>query len=592
VTRKTKIVKTKAELLDALQNAVVGELIYVDDDSVINLGSSVNIDIKAGVTLASARGKNGSLGAKIMTTYKGAKYSLFKIRGDSVRITGLRISGPDTDQDGDINQIEIGINISSDSSVTYYKTIIDNNEIFGWQKVGVSIDNVKDVVVKSNHIHHNLYIDSESSSKFGYGIEIADTGSAVIENNLFDHNRHDIACNGNPKSSYAARYNLVLNGGISHNFDVHAWREKYGDSLKPDGSEYAGYAFYFEHNTFLTSNPAYMRLWWKTPDIYIRGNTDSAVVIKNNIFRKSEGHAIKHSTNGASYAPTFGDNIPGFFKLSGNSFDVDYPPAIFVSYSGSTFWTFRRFEHNQSFVVGDFAGDNRDDLFYADGNNWFVSESAKNEWQKINSSQIKTADLRFYDFDGDGITDVFRTNGEHWYIATNGGKNDWAKWRDSQVSLSKLRFGDFDGDKKTDIFWSDGNTGKWKISKGGKLGWTILNTSQVSVSDLGFGDFNGDGKTDVFWQHDGKWQVSWSGQSKWQVINTSDISVNNLRFGDFNGDGKTDVFRTDGNRWYISWNGQTKWQMLNSSSYDLNQLIFGDFNGDGKTDVAVIDKFW
>jgi hypothetical protein len=518
---------------------------------------------------------------------------LFIVRGDDVRITGLRICGPDTSPDGDKNEIAIGISISRSPATVYHKTIIDNNEIYGWQYAGIKVTNVRDIVVASNHIHHNLFTEGIGGSGFGYGIAVYDTASAIIDHNLFDHNRHDIACNGNPKSSYTARYNLVLNGGISHHFDVHGYTESLDNHIyKPDGSYYAGHAFHFENNTFMTETSWVNYLDYGTPDIYIRGNTDSIVEIKVNIFGKSADNAIMQSGNGSTFWDHFYDDLPDFFKLSGNSFGVDYPPAVFISYSGTSFWTFRRFEHNKSFAVGYFIGDKREDLFYADGNNWFVSESAKNEWQEVNSSQVKLSDLRFYDFDGDGITDVFRTNGEHWYVATNGGRNDWVKWRDSQVSLSKLRFGDFDGDKKTDIFWSDGNTGKWKISKGGKSGWTIWNTSQVSVSDLSFGDFNGDGKTDVFWQHDGKWQISWSGQSKWQVINTSDFSVKDLRFGDFDGDGKTDVFRTDGNKWYVSWSGKTKWQILNSSSYDLDQLIFGDFNGDGKMDIAVIDKFW
>ncbi|MDD1699413.1 MAG: hypothetical protein LUQ04_01325, partial [Methanoregula sp.] len=72
----------------------------------------------------------------------------------------------------------------------------------------------------------------------GYGVSLY-AGTALIEANLFDYNRHSITGSGVKGESYEARYNHVLGHGnaigASH-FDVHA----------------GGNAYKIHHNTFET----------------------------------------------------------------------------------------------------------------------------------------------------------------------------------------------------------------------------------------------------------------------------------------------------------------------------------------------------
>src|SRR5690606_38686049 len=116
-----------------------------------------------------------------------------------------------------------GIGIRSDLPA-YRLIAIDNNEMWGWPNAAVNISGVFGVHVLHNHLHHNRRQVSRSGCRaygLGYGVVIGQTGYALIEGNLFDHNRHDIACDGRPGTGYEARYNLVLTGNVQHSFDVH-----------------------------------------------------------------------------------------------------------------------------------------------------------------------------------------------------------------------------------------------------------------------------------------------------------------------------------------------------------------------------------
>src|SRR5690554_5986407 len=82
------LVQNKTELLEALEKAKRGDVIFVSNDAEIDLTGHQKITIRAGVTLASGRGDNNHLGGMIKTNDADA-YPLF-VCGSNVTIKGLR----------------------------------------------------------------------------------------------------------------------------------------------------------------------------------------------------------------------------------------------------------------------------------------------------------------------------------------------------------------------------------------------------------------------------------------------------------------------------------------------------------------------
>jgi hypothetical protein len=436
---------------------------------------------------------------------------------------------------------------------------IDNNELWGWPWAAVTTSNVYGLTVQHNHIHHNRRQARAEGCRpygMGYGVVTWNSGHTVIEANLFDHNRHDIASDGRLGNTYEARYNLVLNGAVQHSFDVHRNPE--------DGSTLAGTLFYVHHNTFLQSHK---------PAFRIRAIPEIAACVWANEFRHIYEDDAANQVN--HYGRLF---------VWDNRVNVNHFPAWFVSFSGASFWRMRRFDSlpMSSLLFGDFDADGTTDAFSTSGGQWRLSRGARLEWEDLTTSEAPLSMLRVGDFNGDGYADVFRKNDSKWQVSY-GGWSAWSLLNTSSTSLSSLGFADFDGDQRTDVFYGDGST--WYVSWGGTSGWSYVNTSEVTAGSLRFADFNGDGRADVFRADGSHWWVSWGGTTAWQMLNTSEATLSSLGFGDFDGDGRADVFRASGSHWYISRSGTTAWEWLNTSSLTMQSLIIGDFNGDRRADV-------
>jgi hypothetical protein len=266
------IVSTKEQLITALNNVRSGEIIFIKGDAVIDLTDTYQLTIPAGVTLASDRGLDGSSGALLqrsrgrpITSY--AQIFTFVAGGDNVRITGLRFNGENAPEDDTtVPQEEYLIGIRFENRTG---SVVDNCEFWGWSQAGIAQDN------GTSFIHHN-YIHHNQARGEGYGFVIAG-GTAVVEANLFDYNRHDIAAAGLPGEGYEARYNIVLGHGTAiggHHFDVHAY--------PPDDEEtvdsIAGYEYKIHHNTFELT---------ELPCIGIRALPEKGVWIDHNIFKTS-----------------------------------------------------------------------------------------------------------------------------------------------------------------------------------------------------------------------------------------------------------------------------------------------------------------
>lgn len=265
-------VGNKKELLTALKKAKYGQVIFVNNNAKINLSGEKHITIKEGVTLASGRGKNKSKGGLIYTDNLDT-YPLFVTKGINVRITGLRIQGPDSlrrveefkelDKEGKFYSIpnSNGIRIIHDNCE------IDNCEIYGWSHAGVHVKrNAQNAYIHHNFIHHN------QRHRLGYGVSIYE-GFALIKYNVFNWNRHHIAGSGFENCGYEASYNIVLENGSSHAFDMH------GGGDRKDGTNIAGNQISIHHNTFyLKSEKA----------IVIRGVPQKIAKIYNNEFMHTD----------------------------------------------------------------------------------------------------------------------------------------------------------------------------------------------------------------------------------------------------------------------------------------------------------------
>jgi hypothetical protein len=261
ITRGDIQVRTVDELAAALKTVKSGQTIFIAGDAELDctdliFAEDFHIDVPAGVTLAGDRGFRDSPGALIMSDAFATK-PLVRVLGPGVRITGLRLRGPDPKRRlehhrrsfnparGDDKQqhdyyyrlpVSQGIRTDSDNLE------VDNCELSGWSHVAVFLSAGSGHRIHHNFIHHNQLNGLGYGISHGYG-----AASSLIECNLFDFNRHSIAGTGAPGNSYEARNNVELGEALSHNFDMHGGRDR------KDGTEIAGDLILVHHNTFFGS---------------------------------------------------------------------------------------------------------------------------------------------------------------------------------------------------------------------------------------------------------------------------------------------------------------------------------------------------
>ncbi|SKA20377.1 hypothetical protein SAMN04488128_1021557 [Chitinophaga eiseniae] len=222
-------VNTRDELVSALKKAGNGDVVYVNDKAVIDLSGLTYLNLNAGVTLASGRRTRGSRGALLYTDSLNT-FPLFYVAGDNVRITGLRIQGPDSAR----NVAAMKKLISSKQYYTvapangiqckFDRLTVDNCELYGWSHSAIFLR-----TGASNASIHNNYIHQNQRQGLGYGICL-DQANANIYNNVFELNNHSVAGTGKPGTSYAAYRNIVLKSyADSPIFDMHGGKDR-GDN--------------------------------------------------------------------------------------------------------------------------------------------------------------------------------------------------------------------------------------------------------------------------------------------------------------------------------------------------------------------------
>jgi len=296
VDRCDYLVKTLKELLAALKQVKAGQVVYVDDKAEIDLTGRRKIVIPGGVTIASGRGRGNSQGA-LLYSNELATSPLFLAGGENVRVTGLRLRGPDqkrrTEQMQQLHKEGRYYSIPNSEGIicSYPNLEVDNCELWGWSHAAVFLKRG----VSETRIHHN-YIHHNQRSGLGYGVCL-DQSNALIEANLFDWCRHHIAGTGRPGTSYEARYNLVLENANSHSFDMHGGRDR------KDGTDIAGDSIKIRHNTFKAT---------QVRAIVIRGRPNQSADIHHNwFFHPDQKNAIAQT------------NATGNMNIGQNQFTKD-----------------------------------------------------------------------------------------------------------------------------------------------------------------------------------------------------------------------------------------------------------------------------
>ncbi len=300
VTKGDFTAETLEQLIEALAKAKAGQTIFIPGETEIDCTSLVYIDelvlvVPAGVTLAGNRGQDGSKGALICSDALKT-VTLFRLDGPDVRISGLRIQGPNPKRYNDHHRRsfaegrghEYYYKLPTSTAITteHAGLEVDNCELSGWSHAAVYL-----IKGERHHIHHS-YIHHCQYTGLGYGVCL-DKATALIERNLFDANRHSIAGTGSPPCGYEARHNVELGITNGHCFDMH------GGGDRKDGTNIAGTKMLMHHNTF--------RADYKTM-IAIRGVPEDICDIYRNWFPK---HADGKSAVRAGEKTRVHDNAYG-----------------------------------------------------------------------------------------------------------------------------------------------------------------------------------------------------------------------------------------------------------------------------------------
>lgn len=257
-------VSSTDQLVNALNHASSGQVIYIIPNSTIDVTKLHQQSVPAGVTIASDRGNAGSLGALIYMDYNTtsinhATYSIFRTAGNNVRFTGLRMQGPDTsvryEQANYLNGDDYTPFLPNDIIIYQRDTdsglTVDNCEIVGWGEAAIypeqssSYSSFRTLNVSYNNIQHQQRWGG------GYGVWANCWTITRLEGNIFNYGRHYIA-GSRGDVDYFANYNIVGDRAVGFQFDNHGGNDPPGDVAK-----HAGRNMTVLNNTFYPMGGAY-----------------------------------------------------------------------------------------------------------------------------------------------------------------------------------------------------------------------------------------------------------------------------------------------------------------------------------------------
>lgn len=232
------VVDSASGLRTALREATPADVVYVADGATVDLSGATDLPVPSGVGLVGGRDlAAGRPGALLTVGRDDTAGTLFLARGNDVRVAGLRLVGPRPER------YEVAAPNSHDRTALHLLGTggeVVNCELAGWPHAAVAVgsrSHAPRARVASCHVHHNAL------EGLGYGVEVFD-GHAVVEDCVFDHNRHAVDGFGHRGCGYEARRNYVGPHTYSHVFDMHRLDENV------DGADpVAGRLVDVHHNT-------------------------------------------------------------------------------------------------------------------------------------------------------------------------------------------------------------------------------------------------------------------------------------------------------------------------------------------------------
>ncbi len=358
--------------------------VVIANDVQLDLSYRQDIYIAPNVTIQGGR-RGLQPGPRLFTTTRPHVFLAVGRGTSNVRITGVRIEGPDmgaADRNG-----ARGIFVNSATNVE-----IDHNEISGFALAGIHVWDTDDTMaspssssivlpphtvnIHDNFIHHNQAVGGD-----GYGVAVGYGAHPMIARNVFDWNRHAIEGDGKVGTGYSAYYNLVLeNGGLhrwipfpgfwthTHQFDMHGLNDCgiadiWSDALANCGP--AGHTMLIRHNTFFYHEDEAIRL---------RGTPAVGMFVGDNVF-----------ANHSNFADATAQEESGLVDEMTNAYDFNGKSQL-----GSC----------------DFDGDGVTDSFMATGQSWWYRSGRTGPWEFLNASTKKLFEVNIGFFDGDNRCDV------------------------------------------------------------------------------------------------------------------------------------------------------------------------------------------